>query len=185
MADIFGVAINWEMFGAGIALIGFTIMLLIINGLLASFKIKVMIPWYISGAIFIVGLLLVMESVGLITGVNEALTYAVKSSNIPELILGFVVVFISVYKPIYDRIGVTPSGWLRLGIFVFGVILILDAIRILPIYYYLSQLIGYALQNAILFLAEYPWVGIVIVLAVFILITVLYLKLTRRGGVTA
>ena len=52
-------------------------------------------------------------------------------------------------------------------------------------YYYLSQLIGYAIQNAILFLAEYPWVGIFIVLAVFILITVLYLKLTRRGGVSA
>ena len=175
--------VNWEIFGAGMALIGFMIMLLILNGLLATFKIKVRVPWYIPTAVFVIGLLLVMESVGLITNINELFTIAIKNSNLAEFVLGLVVILLAVYQPIYQRIGITPSAWIRLSMFIFGVILVLDSVRILPILYYLSQLIGYATYSAATYLAAYPWLGIFIVLAVFIVITLMYIKVTRRGGV--
>jgi len=173
--------VNWEIFGAGMAFIGFTIMLLILNGLLATFKVKVNIPWFIPTAMFVIGLLLTMESVGMISNVNELLMTAVKESNLPEFVLGLVLILLSIYKSVYERLGVTPSGWIRLSVLIFGVVLVLDALRILPILYYLSQIIGSATYITASYLAAYPWLGILIVLGVFIVITVLYLKVTRGG----
>ena len=173
--------VNWDMFGAGMALIGFTILLYFLNGIITSFKPNVRIPWYIPIPIFVIGILLIMQSVGIITGINEYLITTLKNSNIQEVILGFVLVLIILYKPLFERIGVKLSNWLRISFFVFGVILILDGMRILPIIYYLSQLIGNAIYTMAVYLTVYPWLSIIIVLAVIVLISWLYVKISKGG----
>jgi len=175
--------VNWDMFGAGMALIGFTILLYFLNGVITSFKPNVRIPWYVPVPIFIIGLLLIMQSVGIITSLNTMITEAVKNSNLPEFLLGLVLVLLIVYKPLYDRIGVKLSGWIRLTVFIFGVILILDGLRIFPIIYYLSQLVGQAIYNMALLLTRYPWLSIIVVLAIVVLISWLYVKVSGVGGV--
>lgn len=175
--------VDWELFGSGIALLGFTILLLILNGLLASFNVKVKVPWFIPTAVFIVALLLIMQSVGLITGLNELAFTIAKESNIPEFVLGFVIVVLAATQRIYNALGVTPSGWVRLGMLVFGVVLILDAMRIFPVIYYLSQVIGYAMSYTAQLLASYPWISILIVIGVFVVITLMFVRLKR--GVSA
>jgi len=172
--------VDWELFGAGMGLIGLTVFILILNGILATFNVKVKVPWFIPTAIFIVALLLLMQSVGIITGLNELAYSIAKESNIPEFILGLAIVVISVTQRIYNILGVTPSGWLRLGMLIFGVVLIFDALRILPVIYYLSQLIGYAISYMTQLLASYPWLSMIIVLSIFVVITLMFVKL-RRG----
>lgn len=175
--------IYWNMFGAGIALIGFTIMLFTLNGLLSTFRVQVRVPWFVPVAVFILGLLLLMQSIGLITNISDIFTYTVKNSNITELIVGLITVLSVAYKPLYEKISVKLSGWLRLTVFIFGVIMILDAVRAVPILYTLSQIIGVAMKSTAVFLTQYPWVAVFITLGVFILIGWMAVKL--RGGVKA
>lgn len=176
--------IDWNMFGAGVALIGFTVLLLMLSGLLATFKVKVRVPWFIPTTVFILGLLLVMQSVGMITDLNKYLTMATANTNLPEFVLGFVLILLAIYKNLYAKLGVTPSGWVRLTMLIFGVVLVLDAFRILPVLYYLSQVIAYATQTLVTYLIIFPWLSVFIVLGVFVLIALLYIKATR-GGVKA
>jgi len=177
------VEINWEIFGAGMAIVGFSILLLILNGLLATFNVRAKVPWFIPTAVFVIGILILMQSVGIITDINKLLLATVETANIPEFIVGAVAILIAVYENLYKRIGVSPSGWMRLTILIFGVLLILDGLRILPLMYYLSQLIGYAIYGVTEYLVAYPWLGFIVVLAVFIIISLLYLRATRKGGV--
>jgi len=177
--------VNWEMFGAGMALIGATIALLALNGILATFKARVNVPWYIPLALFVIGLLILMESVGLVTSINKTIMLAVANSNLPEFVFGLVVVLFAIYEKLYERFGFKPSGWIRLAVLIFGVILILDGLRVFPVLYYMSMFIGYAIYGAAEFLAAYPWTGLFIVLAIFLVITYLYMKVrevtTARG----
>jgi len=174
------------------ALIGATIALLALNGILATFKARVNVPWYIPLALFVIGLLILMESVGLVTSINKTIMLAVANSNLPEFVFGLVVVLpefvfglvvvlFAIYEKLYERLGFKPSGWIRLAVLIFGVILILDGLRVFPVLYYLSMLIGYAIYAE--FLAAYPWTGLFIVLAIFLVITYLYMKV--RGVTTA
>lgn len=177
--------IDWNMFGAGAALIGFTVLLLMLSGILATFRVKVRVPWFIPTIIFIIGILLVMQSVGMITDLNKLLMYAVMESNLPEFVLGVVLVLFAIYKSLYAKLGIEPSGWIRLSMLIFGVILVLDSLRILPILYYFSQIIAYATQTVVNYLVLYPWLSVFVVIGVFMAITLLYFKVTKKGGVKA
>jgi len=177
--------INWEVFSAGIAVIVFSALLLVVNGLLSTFGVKAKIPWFIPTTVFVIGVLILMQSVGIITDINNFILAVLGTANIPEFVTGLVAIFIAIYEDVYKRIGVTPSGWIRLAVLIFGVILVLDGLRVLPILYYLSQIIGYAIYSIAEYLIAYPWLGFVIVLVVFIAISLLYIRVTRKGGVSA
>ncbi len=176
--------INWEMFGAGMALIGAAVAFIFLNGILGTFGRNVSVPGFIPTTLFVIGVLVLLESVGIITDLNSLLLAAVGNSNIPEFILGMVVVVFALYEKLYEKLGFKPSGFVRVATLIFGVLLILDGLRIVPIIYYISEIIAYAIYGVLSILVAYSWAGSIVLIAVILAIAYLWIKV-KRGGVPA
>jgi len=174
--------IDWNMFGAGIALIIFSVLLYSFSGVLSLFKIKAKIPWIIPFTLFIISILILLESVGIVTDLNTLLLTSISTSNIPELIFGLTIFIIAIYTPLLERLKVNISGWTRLFILIFGLLLILDAIRILPTFYYIAGIIETSLIVISTYIQQYPWISGLIILGLIIYATLMWYYLSRRSG---
>jgi len=171
----------WTQFGLGITIIGFGALLIFLNGIAASFlRTPVRVPPFVITTIFIIGILSLMQAAGLIGNVWKTVELAIANSNLPEFVFGLAVVFLAVFSRLYEYIGYRPSTKTRIAMFAFGVLLMLDAIRILPILYELSQLISSALNTLTVMLIVYPWLSVIIVIAVIVGLGYLYLYTIKR-----
>lgn len=167
---------DWTMFEGAMTVMALAIGFIFINGLATSVNFKVRIPRVVIAVTFAVALILLMQSVGFITNVQQLIQSALVNSNVPEFIAGIVLIVFSVYEKLYDIVGYKPSGWLRLTLTVFGVILVLDGLRILPILYYLSSFIAYAVYAVASMFVSYPWSAAVFVVMLLVAFTFLFVK---------
>ncbi|RLI75087.1 hypothetical protein DRO97_04155 [Archaeoglobales archaeon] len=175
--------INWDMFAAGLVLIALTLTMYIGVGLLSTFKVKIKIPWYIPLAMFLISVTIILEAVGLGTGLYSSLLESIKQANVYELVFGVIIVMIALYTPLLERLKLKLGGWVRLFIFIAGLLLILDATRILPTFYYLASIIETSLYVISSYIYAYPWLAGIIIIALILYATFVWLYVSKKGGV--
>lgn len=171
--------INWNIFSAGLSLIGFAIAIFIgvaVLGKLLSIDIK--LPSIIPIALFAIGLAIVVESTGLFSGMYMLVSMQIKSANIPELILSVALLIIAIYRPYMKSV---MSGIFRIAVGILGLILLLDSVNVVP----LSDFIGKTFTDLSNFLGTNVWYIITFIVAIMIVYGVVmwwyFSRKARRG----
>lgn len=186
---------NWDVFGAGMAMILIAGMFWLFSGTIITFANKVLgvktkstIPSWIYWGLFIVGIVFILMSAGLFTSVRVDLTKLFETANVPELVMGVGIAIAMGYGSIREKIQRNLNiGFAGTAVlFVFGLLLILDALAIFPIFSGLSFLFQSVTNKIIAFIKVYPGFGLLALLGIAIIAIVglyfVFRYVSRRAG---